>query len=172
MIISRLFIIGFLLSASEVSTHFAPNWSLEATTTLVLLFPPANLLAPVRNLEECKNLVHACASAKVSANLSQVENLRRYVATSSCADYTATNQYLSSVFSAQAQTSKTSQLSQISKSFIIVYQIKKGTEMTEHEFYAQIQEDYFKEFAGAELSEIFVDTNIHPEFFEFDDIPF
>jgi hypothetical protein len=43
------------------------------------------------------------------------------------ADYTATNQYLSSVFSALAQTSKTSQLSQISKSFIIVYQIKKGS---------------------------------------------
>ena len=44
--------------------------------------------------------------------------------------------------------------------------------MTEHEFYAQIQEDYFREFAGAELSEVFVDTNIHPEFFEFDDVPF
>ena len=44
--------------------------------------------------------------------------------------------------------------------------------MTEHEFYAQIQEDYFKEFAGAELSEIFVCTDIHDEFFEFDDVPF
>ena len=44
--------------------------------------------------------------------------------------------------------------------------------MTEHEFYAQIQEDYFQEFAGAELSEVFVDTNTHDEFFEFDDVPF
>jgi hypothetical protein len=44
--------------------------------------------------------------------------------------------------------------------------------MTEHEFYAQIQEDYFREFAGVELSEVFVDTNTHPEFFEFDDVPF
>ncbi len=44
--------------------------------------------------------------------------------------------------------------------------------MTEHEFYAQIQEDYFREFAGVELSEVFVDTNTHPEFFEFDDVPY
>jgi hypothetical protein len=104
MIISRLFIIGFLLSPSEVSTHFTPNWSLQATTTLVLLFSPANLLAPVQNLEECKNLVHACASAKVSAKLSQVENLTRYVANSLCAHYTTAKQYLSSVFSDQART--------------------------------------------------------------------
>jgi len=36
----------------------------------------------------------------------------------------------------------------------------------------RIQEDYFREFAGTELSEIFVDTNDHDEFFEFDDVPF
>ena len=44
--------------------------------------------------------------------------------------------------------------------------------MTEHEFYAQIQEDYFREFAGSELSEVFVCTDTHDEFFEFDDVPF
>ena len=44
--------------------------------------------------------------------------------------------------------------------------------MTEHEFYAQIQEDWFQEFAGTELSQIFVCTNDHPEFFEFDDVPY
>ena len=43
--------------------------------------------------------------------------------------------------------------------------------MTEHEFYAQIQEDYFREFAGTELSEIFICTDTHDEFFEFDDVP-
>jgi hypothetical protein len=44
--------------------------------------------------------------------------------------------------------------------------------MTEHEFYAQIQEDYLQEFAGSELSQIFVCTIAHDEFFEFDDVPF
>jgi hypothetical protein len=44
--------------------------------------------------------------------------------------------------------------------------------MTEHEFYAQIQEDYYQEFAGTELSETFVLVNHHDEFFEFDDVPF
>jgi hypothetical protein len=44
--------------------------------------------------------------------------------------------------------------------------------MTEHEFYAQIQEDYYQEFAGTELSQIFVCVNYHDEFFEFDDVPF
>jgi hypothetical protein len=44
--------------------------------------------------------------------------------------------------------------------------------MTEHEFYAQIQDDWFREFAGAELSEIFVCTSTHPEIFEFDDVPY
>jgi hypothetical protein len=61
-------------------------------------------VAPVENLDECKNLVHACASAKVSAKLSQVENLRRYVANPSCAHYTTAKQYLSSAFSDQAST--------------------------------------------------------------------
>ena len=44
--------------------------------------------------------------------------------------------------------------------------------MTDHEFYAQIQEDYFKEFVDAELSQIFVCINYHNEFFEFDDVPY
>jgi len=44
--------------------------------------------------------------------------------------------------------------------------------MTEQEFYAQIQEDYYREFAGTELSEIFIVTDVHDEFFEFDDVPF
>jgi hypothetical protein len=44
--------------------------------------------------------------------------------------------------------------------------------MTDTEFFAQIQEDWYNEFAGAELSEIFVCTNQHPEIFEFDDVPF
>ena len=44
--------------------------------------------------------------------------------------------------------------------------------MTDAEFFAQIQEDYFHEFAGAELREIFVTTQVHREFFEFDDVPF
>lgn len=44
--------------------------------------------------------------------------------------------------------------------------------MTEQEFYAQIQEDYYQEFAGSELSQIFIVTQTHDEFFEFDDVPF
>lgn len=44
--------------------------------------------------------------------------------------------------------------------------------MTEQEFYAQIQEDYFREFAGTELSEVFICTDTHDEFFEFDDVPY
>ena len=43
--------------------------------------------------------------------------------------------------------------------------------MTDTEFFRQIQEDWFYEFAGAELSEIFVATSVHPEIFEFDDVP-
>ena len=69
-------------------------------------------------------------------------------------------------------TRKNSQLFDFFKFCIILHTDKKGTEMTEHEFYAQIQEDYFREFAGAELSEVFVCTNTHDEFFEFDDVPF
>ena len=44
--------------------------------------------------------------------------------------------------------------------------------MTDCEFYAQIQEDYFNEFVDAELSEKVVYVNHHDEFFEFDDVPF
>lgn len=44
--------------------------------------------------------------------------------------------------------------------------------MTDYEFYSQIQEDWLQEFAGTELSEVFVVTDVHPEFFEFDDVPF
>ena len=49
---------------------------------------------------------------------------------------------------------------------------RKGPKMTDTEFYRQIQEDWYNEFAGAELSEIFVCTNIHAENYEFDDVPF
>ena len=69
-------------------------------------------------------------------------------------------------------TCKNSQLFDFFKFCIIIHIERKGTEMTEHEFYAQIQEDYYREFAGTELSEIFVCTNTHDEFFEFDDVPF
>ena len=44
--------------------------------------------------------------------------------------------------------------------------------MTDTEFFRQIQEDWYNEFAGAELSEIFVCTDAHIENFEFDDVPF
>ena len=44
--------------------------------------------------------------------------------------------------------------------------------MTDSEFFAQIQDDYFHEFAGAELHEIFVGNDTHREIFEFDDVPF
>jgi len=43
--------------------------------------------------------------------------------------------------------------------------------MTDSEFFRQIQEDWFHEFAGAELSDIFVCTDTHIENFEFDDVP-
>jgi isopropylmalate/homocitrate/citramalate synthase len=76
------------------------------------------------------------------------------------------------IFSFGWQTSKNSQLSNFFKFCIILHTDKKGTEMTEQEFYAQIQEDYFREFAGTELSEVFICTNDHDEFFEFDDVPF
>ena len=76
------------------------------------------------------------------------------------------------IFSSGQQTIKTLHLFDFLKFCIIIHTDKKGTEMTEHEFYAQIQEDYFREFAGAELSEVFVCTNTHDEFFEFDDVPF
>ena len=44
--------------------------------------------------------------------------------------------------------------------------------MTDSEFYKQIQLDWFNEFVDAERDKIFVDTNTHDEFFEFDDVPF
>jgi hypothetical protein len=43
--------------------------------------------------------------------------------------------------------------------------------MTEQEFYAQIQEDWFNEFACDERDKIFLATHVHDEFFEFDDVP-
>ena len=49
---------------------------------------------------------------------------------------------------------------------------RRESMMTDTEFYRQIQEDWYHEFAGAELSEIFVCTNAHAENFEFDDVPF
>jgi hypothetical protein len=44
--------------------------------------------------------------------------------------------------------------------------------MTDSEFFAQIQDDWFHEFAGAERNEIFVCTNPQIENFEFDDVPY
>ncbi len=44
--------------------------------------------------------------------------------------------------------------------------------MTDSEFFTQIQDDWFHEFAGAERHEIFVCTHTHDENFEFDDVPF
>lgn len=44
--------------------------------------------------------------------------------------------------------------------------------MTDSEFFAQIQDDWYREFAGAELSEIFVGSDAHGENFEFDDVPY
>lgn len=44
--------------------------------------------------------------------------------------------------------------------------------MTEAEFFRQIQDDWFHEFAGAELNDIFVCSDIQDENFEFDDVPF
>ena len=76
------------------------------------------------------------------------------------------------IFSGGRQTIKTLHLLYFFKFCIILHTDKKGTEMTEQEFYAQIQEDYFREFAGTELSEVFICTNDHDEFFEFDDVPF
>lgn len=44
--------------------------------------------------------------------------------------------------------------------------------MTDTEFFAQIQDDYFREFAGAERNDIFVCTIPQDENFEFDDVPY
>lgn len=43
--------------------------------------------------------------------------------------------------------------------------------MTDSEFYAQIQEDWFQEFACAERDKIFFATIVQDENFEFDDVP-
>ena len=48
----------------------------------------------------------------------------------------------------------------------------KEYDMTDSEFFRQIQEDWFHEFAGAELNDIFVCTDAQIEIFEFDDVPF
>jgi len=104
-----------------------------------------------------------CASAKSSANSCGCHVRLLYSAKSSI---------VKCIFSTGRLTSKTLHLFYFFKFCIILHTDKKGTEMTDHEFYAQIQEDYFREFAGADLSEVFVCTNDHDEFFEFDDVPF
>ena len=43
--------------------------------------------------------------------------------------------------------------------------------MTDSEFYAQIQSEWFCEFKDTEVSKIFQYTNIHDEFFDLD-VPF
>ena len=43
--------------------------------------------------------------------------------------------------------------------------------MTDSEFFKQIQDDWFHEFAGAERNDIFVATIVQDENFEFDDVP-
>jgi hypothetical protein len=42
----------------------------------------------------------------------------------------------------------------------------------ERDFFQQDQQQWFEEFVDTELSEMFQDTNPHPQKFEFDDIPF
>ncbi len=44
--------------------------------------------------------------------------------------------------------------------------------MTDREFFAQTQLDWFLEFLDQEVPEIVQDTNTQVEFFEFDDVPF
>ena len=44
--------------------------------------------------------------------------------------------------------------------------------MTTADFFADFHYDQYQEFVDAELREIFQDTSAHPEFFEFDDVPF
>jgi len=44
--------------------------------------------------------------------------------------------------------------------------------MADKEFYAQLQYEWFYEFKEQELSEIRSATDVHIEFFEFDDVPF
>jgi hypothetical protein len=44
--------------------------------------------------------------------------------------------------------------------------------MTDSEFYAQIQAEWFHEFKEHELSTNSVSTNVHDEFFLLEDVPF
>ena len=44
--------------------------------------------------------------------------------------------------------------------------------MKTNDFFRMDQELWFTEFVDAEVSEILEDTDIHAEFFEFDDVPF
>jgi len=43
--------------------------------------------------------------------------------------------------------------------------------MTDSEFFQQIQEDWFNEFACDERDKIFIATIVQDENFEFDDVP-
>ena len=49
---------------------------------------------------------------------------------------------------------------------------ERETKMTDSEFFRQIQDDWFHEFAGAERHDIFVATHVQDENFEFDDVPY
>jgi hypothetical protein len=44
--------------------------------------------------------------------------------------------------------------------------------MTDREFFAQTQLEWYQEFVDQEVREIVQDTNTQAEFFEFDDVPF
>lgn len=43
---------------------------------------------------------------------------------------------------------------------------------TDNDFFRLDQQQWYAEFVDAELSEMFCDTNPHPQKFEFDDVPF
>lgn len=44
--------------------------------------------------------------------------------------------------------------------------------MTDREFFAQTQLEWYQEFVDQEVRGIAEDTNTQAEFFEFDDVPF
>lgn len=44
--------------------------------------------------------------------------------------------------------------------------------MTDSEFFRVDQEQWYAEWVDTEVSEIVRDTNTHPEFFTFEDVPF
>ena len=44
--------------------------------------------------------------------------------------------------------------------------------MTDTEFFIADQELWYTEYVESELSEIFVYTNLHPEKFDLEDVPF